>query len=90
MSRTADAGEEKRLKEEVKRSSEQAEATTQKRIRATDGMGEEDELPAESARRETRLKRIEEAKWRWKSARERKPRVRTSRRRRPAQSQNAI
>ena len=34
----------------------------QKRIRATDGMGEEYELPAELARRETRLKRIQEAK----------------------------
>jgi transposase len=54
--------EEKRLKEEVKRLLEQAEATDAEEDRryGRDKTGEE--LPAELARRETRLKRIQEAK----------------------------
>ena len=54
--------EEKRLKEEVKRLLEQAEATDAEEDTryGRDRTGEE--LPAELARRETRLKRIQEAK----------------------------
>jgi transposase len=54
--------EEKRLKEEVNRLLEQAEATDAEEDRryGRDKTGEE--LPAELARRETRLKRIQEAK----------------------------
>jgi hypothetical protein len=54
--------EERRLKEEVKRLLEQAEAADaeEKASYARDRRG--DELPAEWARREARLKRIQEAK----------------------------
>src|SRR5208283_4927856 len=54
--------EEKRLKDEVKRLLKQADATDEEEDRryGRDQTGEE--LPAELARRETRLKRIQEAK----------------------------
>jgi len=45
----------------VKRLLELAEPRMQKRIRATDGDQTGDELPAELGRRETRLRRIQEA-----------------------------
>ena len=54
--------EEKRLKEEVKRLLEQAEATDAEEDTRYGRDRTGDELPAELARRETRLKRIEEAK----------------------------
>jgi spore cortex formation protein SpoVR/YcgB (stage V sporulation) len=77
--------EEKRLKEEVKRLLEQAEATDAEEDTRYGRDRTGDELPAELARRETRLKRIQEAKRApWKSAHARKPRVRASRRRRPS------
>src|SRR5215469_14415151 len=54
--------EEKRLKEEVKRLLEQAEATDAEEDTRYGRDRTGDELPAELARRETRLKRIREAK----------------------------
>jgi hypothetical protein len=54
--------EEKRLKEEVKRLLEQAEATDAEEDTRYGRDRTGDELPAELARRETRLKRIQEAK----------------------------
>src|SRR6202795_2838247 len=54
--------EEKRLKEEVKRLLEQAEATDAEEDTRYGRDRRGDELPAELARRETRLKRIQEAK----------------------------
>src|SRR5260370_4740483 len=54
--------EEKRLKEEVKRLLEEAEATDAEEDTRYGGDRTGDELPAELARRETRLKRIQEAK----------------------------
>ena len=54
--------EEKRLKEEVKRLFEQAEAADEDEDARYGRDGRGDELPAELARRETRLKRIREAK----------------------------
>jgi len=54
--------EEKRLKEEVKRILKQAEATDAEEDTRYGRDRAGDELPAELARRETRLKRIQEAK----------------------------
>jgi transposase len=54
--------EEKRLKEEVKGLLEQAEATDEEEDARYGRDRRGDELPAELARRETRLKRIQEAK----------------------------
>src|ERR1700737_3498565 len=54
--------EEKRLKEEVKRLLEQAEAADEEEDARYGRDRRGDELPAELARRETRLKRIREAK----------------------------
>jgi len=54
--------EEKRLKDEVKRLLEQAEATDAEEDTRYGEDRTGDELPAELARRETRLKRIQEAK----------------------------
>jgi transposase len=54
--------EEKRLKEEVRRLLKQAEATDGEEDARYGRDGKGDELPAELARRETRLKRIREAK----------------------------
>src|SRR5260370_7723593 len=54
--------EEKRLKEEVKRLLEQAEATDAEEDTRYGRDQTGDELPAELARRETRLRRIREAK----------------------------
>ena len=54
--------EEKRLKEEVKRLLEQAEAADAEEDERYGADGRGDELPAELARRETRLQRIREAK----------------------------
>src|ERR1039458_2288469 len=54
--------EERRLKEEVKRLLEQAEATDAEEDTRYGRDRTGDELPAELARRETRLKRIQEAK----------------------------
>src|SRR2546425_9259683 len=54
--------EEKRLKEEVKRLVEQAEAADEEEDARYGRDRRGDELPAELARRETRLKRIREAK----------------------------
>ena len=54
--------EEKRLKEEVKRILKQAEATDAEEDTSYGRDRAGDELPAELARRETRLKRIQEAK----------------------------
>jgi hypothetical protein len=54
--------EEKRSKEEVKRILEQAEATDEEEDARYGRDRRGDELPAELARRETRLKRIQEAK----------------------------
>src|SRR6202162_3423867 len=54
--------EEKRLQEEVKRLLEQAEATDEEEDARYGRDRRGDELPAELARRETRLKRIQEAK----------------------------
>jgi transposase len=55
--------EEKRLKEEVKRLFEQAEAADAEEDERYGRDRRGDELPAELARRETRLQRIREAKW---------------------------
>jgi transposase len=54
--------EEKRLKEEVKRLLEQAEATDAEEDARYGPQRRGDELPAELARRETRLQKIQEAK----------------------------
>jgi transposase len=54
--------EEKRLKEEVRRLLKQAEATDGEEDARYGRDGKEDELPAELARRKTRLQRIREAK----------------------------
>jgi len=54
--------EEKRLKEEVKRLLEQAEAADAEKDAGYGRDRRGDELPAELARRETRLKRILETK----------------------------
>src|ERR1700693_3344702 len=54
--------EERRLKEEVKRLLEQAEAADEEEDARYGRDGRGDELPTELARRETRLKRIQEAK----------------------------
>jgi transposase len=75
--------EEKRLKEEVQRLLEQAEAAdTDEDVRyGRDRRG--DELPAELARRETRLhKRFKQPNGLWKSERESRPRARASLRKR--------
>src|ERR1022692_4017226 len=76
--------EERRLKEEGKRLLEQAEATDAEEDTRYGRDRTGDELPAELARRETRLKRIQEAKRALEERAREKPRVRTNRRRRPS------
>src|ERR1017187_2825164 len=76
--------EEKRLKEEVKRLLEQAEATDAEEDAryGWDRTGEE--LPAELARRETRLQRIQEAKRALEERAREEAKSKASRRRRPS------
>ena len=75
---------EKRLKEEVKRILEQAEATDAEEDTRYGRDQTGDELPAELGRRETRLKRIQEAKRALEERAKEEAKVRASRRRRPS------
>jgi transposase len=76
---------EKRLREEVRRLLEHAEAVDEEEDARYGRDRRGDELPAELARRETGSRRFARPSGRWKSGHGRRPRARSSRRKRVSQ-----